>query len=92
MGSIYSLPGLDLNYAAVVIGPELYYDTAENRIKVSRSHLYDNSVKQNTNDEDLRKYILNTYGVFMTRGILGTYVYACDKNLRDYLQNYIPFV
>ena len=92
MGSIYTLPGLDLNYAAVVIGSELYYDTAENRIKVSRSHLYDNSVKQNTNDEDLRKYILNTYGVFMTRGILGTYVYACDKNLRDYLQNYIPFV
>lgn len=92
MGSIYTLPGLDLNYAAIVIGPELYYDTADNRIKVSRSHLYDNSVKQNTNDEDLKKYILNTYGVFMTRGILGTYIYACDKNLRNYLQNYIPFI
>lgn len=92
MGSIYTLPGLDLNYAAVVIGPELYYDPADNRIKVSRSCLYDNKVKVNTTDEDLKNYILNTYGVFMTRGILGTYIYVCDNNLRKYLQEYIPLV
>ena len=90
MGSIYTLPGLDLNYAAVVIGPELYYDPADNRIKVDRSHLYDKTVKVNTSDEDLITYVLNTYGVFMTRGIMGTYVYACDKNLRKYLHKYIP--
>ena len=26
----------------------------------------------------------------MLRGIKGTYVYVCDKNLRDYLSKYIP--
>lgn len=90
MGSIYTLPGLDLNYAAVVIGPELYYDPMDNQIKVNRSHLYDNKVKVNTTEEDLKNYILNTYGVFMTRGIMGTYIYVCDNNLREYLKGYIP--
>lgn len=46
-------------------------------------------VKVNTTDEDLKKYILNTYGVFMTHGILGTCIYVCDNNLRKYLQEYI---
>ena len=26
----------------------------------------------------------------MTRGIRGTYVYACDPDLRDYLRGFIP--
>lgn len=34
MGSIYSLPGLDLNYAAVVIGPDLYYDTKAEKLEL----------------------------------------------------------
>lgn len=90
MGSIYTLPGLDLNYAAVVIGPELFYDPTDNCIKIDRSHFYDNKVKTNTADDDLKRYILNTYAVFLTRGIMGTYVYVCDDNLRSYLQKYIP--
>lgn len=92
MGSIYTLPGLDLNYAMVVIGPELYYDPDSNCIKVDCSHFYDNNVKSNTSEADIKKYILNTYAVFMTRGIIGTYVYACDEGLRAYLQQYIPLV
>ena len=90
MGSIYTLPGLDLNYTAVVIGPELFYDPVDNCVKADRSHFFDNKVKKNTTDDDLRRYILNTYAVFMTRGIMGTYIYVCDDNLRSYLQKYIP--
>lgn len=90
MGSIYTLPGLDLNYAAVVIGPELYYDTIDNTIKVNKSNFFDNKVKKDCPDDDLKRFLLNTYGVFLTRGILGTFVYVCDPNLRVYLQKYIP--
>ncbi len=90
MGSIYTLPGLDLNYAAVVIGPELFYDVEDNTIKVNKSHFFDNSLKKGVSDEDLKRFILNTYGVFFTRGVLGTYVYACDSNLYNYLKKYIP--
>lgn len=89
MGSIYSLPGLDLNYSAVVIGPEVYYDTAEEKIKIDKTRFYDNKVKRGATDEELKQYILNTYAVFMTRGIHGTYVYVCDDALRSYLQKFI---
>ncbi|KAJ6508494.1 hypothetical protein C8R45DRAFT_1050582 [Mycena sanguinolenta] len=33
---------------------------------------------------------LRIYAVLMTRGIRGTYVYACDPGLREYLRNFIP--
>ena len=45
--------------------------------------------KNKTNDEDLKRYILNIYYILCTRGINGTYVYACDEGLREYLKKYI---
>lgn len=90
MGSIYTLPGLDLNYAAVVIGPDLYYDISDNQIKVNKKHFFDNKVKRGSTDAELKEYIINTYAVLLTRGIYGTYVYVCDNELREYLQKFIP--
>jgi len=90
MGSIYSLPGLDLNYAAVVIGHDLYFDTDTNEIKVDKKQFFDNKVKRNSTDEEIKQYIINTYGVLLTRGIYGTYVYVCDDALRTYLERFIP--
>lgn len=92
MGSVYSLAGLDLNYAAVIIGPDLIYDLTDQRIKVDRQNYFDNKVKHGVTDEELTTFLLNTYAVLMTRGILGTYVYACDPNLHRYLQRFIPSV
>lgn len=90
MGSIYTLPGLDLNYAAVVIGPDLYLDPNDGKIKVNKKRFFDNKVKRAVNDDELKEFILNTYGVLMTRGICGTFVYVCDDALREYMQKYIP--
>ena len=90
MGSIYTLPGIDLNYSGVVIGPDLYFDKTDNKIKVDKRHFFDNKVKKGVTDEELTTYILNTYAVFFTRGIKGTYVYVCDDNLREYLKTFIP--
>ena len=89
VGSIYSLHGLDLNYTGVIIGPDLYYDSEDKTIKVNKANYFDRNVKKGTSDEDLRKYVLNTYFVLLTRGIEGTYVYVCDDNLREYLKLYI---
>ena len=91
MGSIYTLSGLDLNYAGVVIGSELFFDTADNKIKVNRNNFFDNKVKNDVTDEELKSFILNTYAVFLTRGIRGTYIYICDDNLREYFKKYILF-
>ena len=38
-------------------------------------------------DEDLLQYIRNIYGVLLTRGMLGTYVYVCDPALREYVEH-----
>ena len=92
MGSIYSLPGLDLNYAAVVIGPDLYFDNNTNKIEVNKKHFFDNKIKRNSSNEEIKQFILNTYSVLLTRGIYGTYVYVCDNALRTYLENFIPKV
>ena len=89
MGSIYTLPGLDLNYAGVVIGPDLFFDKVDNEIKVNKDYFFDNKVKNGVTDEDLKKFILNTYAVFLTRGIRGTYIYICDDSLREYFEKYI---
>lgn len=90
MGSIYTLPGLDLNYAFVVIGPELTYENGG--IRVRREALYDNQAKRTETDEELKTFLLNIYGVFMTRGILGACLYVCDGALRDYLGRFFPIV
>ena len=91
MGSIYTLPGVDLNYAGVVIGPDLYYDKNDCEIKVNKKAYVDNAVKKGTTDDELKRFIINTYAVFLTRGILGTYVYVCDEALREYLSQFIPW-
>lgn len=39
-------------------------------------------------ESEMLNYIINIYKTLMTRGILGTYVYACDHALNDYLKLY----
>lgn len=88
-GSIYSLSGIDANYLGVVIGPEVYFDTNDNKIKINKENYYDKKVSNNISDDDLLMYILNTYGVLLTRAIKGTYIYVCDVNLREYFKKYV---
>ena len=92
MGSIYSLAGLDINYAAVIIGPDLIYDIKDQKIKVNRQNYFDNKVKQGVTDEELTAFLLKTYAVLMTRGIKGTYLYICDDNLRKYVSSIIGVI
>ncbi|WP_413250217.1 DNA/RNA helicase domain-containing protein [Sinomonas flava] len=97
VGSIHTVQGYDLNYAGVIIGPELTYDPALRRIVADRSNYHDKKGKENNprlgivySDEQLLEYIVNIYGVLLTRGMLGTYVYVCDPTLRAYLSRFIP--
>ena len=89
MGSMYTLRGIDMNYNGVVIGPDLYYDTQSNEIKVKKGSLFSKDVKNNATDEEIKKYVLNIYALLLTRAIEGTYVYICDDNLKKYFQKFI---
>lgn len=89
IGCIHTTQGFDLNYTGLIIGNELKYDVEKEKIIVDRSQYFDAKGKADTNDEQLLEYILNIYRTMCTRGILGTYLYICDDNLREYFKKYV---
>nr|WP_288419354.1 DUF2075 domain-containing protein [uncultured Microbacterium sp.] len=96
VGSIHTVQGYDLNYAGVIIGNDLRYDPDARRLFIDRDSYRDAKGKENNkqraltySDDDLLEFIRNIYGVLLTRGIRGTYVYVCDPNLRAYLEGSI---
>lgn len=93
VGSIHTVQGYDLNYAGVIIGPDLRVDPTTGQIAADWDAYRDKKGKENTGhlkdafgDEDLLVFIRNIYGVLLTRGMLGTYVYVCDPGLRERLR------
>lgn len=97
VGSIHTVQGYDLNYAGVIIGNDLRYNPATGKLFIDRGSYFDKKGKENNptlgqvyTDGDLLRLISNIYAVLLTRGIRGTYVYACDPALRRYLRDFIP--
>jgi len=95
VGSIHTVQGYDLNFAGVIIGNDLGYDTARHEIVFHRKNYHDKKGKENNpsrgiyyTDDDLLTYVTNIYRVLMTRGILGTFIYVCDPDLRVYLRTF----
>lgn len=40
------------------------------------------------NEDDILEQVLRTYRILMNRAVKGVYIYACDKELREYLEKY----
>lgn len=90
IGCIHTIQGYDLNYTGVVFGNEIIYNKSTKQIEILESNYYDKNGKNGiTSKADLAEYIINIYKVLLTRGIRGTFIYACDENLRDYLKKYL---
>ncbi len=89
IGCVYTCQGYDLNYVGVILGPDIFYNTETNQIDIHIEKCTDKKTKVKDNDEETKKNILHRYLVLLTRGIYGTYIYAVDKNLRDYLNKCI---
>lgn len=92
IGCIHTIQGFDLNYAGVIIGHDLRYNEKTGKLYIDKKSYYDKNGKNKTSDEDLRDYILNIYSILCTRGMNGTYIYACDEGLRNYLKRFIKKV
>lgn len=95
VGSIHTIQGYDLNYAGVIIGPDLRLDEATGKVVFDRSSYRDPRGATNNrargivySDDDILQFVRNIYAVLLTRGMLGTYVYACDEPLRRYLRRF----
>jgi uncharacterized protein len=90
IGCIHTTQGYDLNYTGVIFGKEINYNKAEDRIEIDPNQYFDKYGKIGiANPEDLKAYIINIYKTIMYRGIKGTFVYACNKELNEYLKEHI---
>ena len=89
IGCIHTIQGFDLNYAGVIIGNDLKYDETNDKLYIDKKQYFDTNGKNKTSDAKLREYIFNIYAILCTRGIHGTYIYACDESLRKYLKKLI---
>jgi DUF2075 family protein len=95
VGGIHTVQGYDLNYAGVIIGADLKFDSESQKIVFDRNSYFDTKGKENNDvlglrysDEDIRQFVVNIYRVLMTRGIKGTYVYVVDPALRNHLSKF----
>lgn len=90
IGCIHTTQGYDLNYTGVIFGREIKYNPLTKSIEIDSSMYFDQNGKKGIqNKEELKAYIINIYKTIMYRGIKGTFVYACDPDLRAYLKEYI---
>jgi DUF2075 family protein len=99
-GCIHTTQGLEMDYCGVIIGDDLFFDGTNVQTDYTKRAKTDKSLngcktelKNCNNDAEketilnrLDKLIRNTYRVLLTRGIKGTYVYATDPKLRNYLR------
>lgn len=89
IGCVYTCQGYDLNYVGVILGPDIYFNKETGEIDVHIEKCTDKKAKVKDDDEQTKRNILQQYLVLLTRGIYGTYIYAVDKDLREYLKSCI---
>lgn len=89
IGCIHTVQGYDLNYTGVIFGNEINYNPNTNKIEIDSKKYYDKYGRIGTNEEELKNYIINIYKTIMYRGIKGTFIYACNNELSEYLKMHI---
>lgn len=89
VGSIYTIQGLDLNYAGVILGPSVKF--RDGKVVIDPSASWNRHATQKRTFEDgNRGYVSsellkNQLNVLMTRGVDGLYLFAVDPELQQEL-------
>lgn len=97
VGSIFTIQGFDLTYAAVIIGPSVEFDESKQKIRFNIHEKWYNKMKGKRKMADGVSYeigdvlIKNELRVLLTRGTKGLYIYACNEALRDALKRAVKY-
>ena len=90
VGSTFTIQGVDLNYAGVILGPSVKYrngkivfDPAESR---NQKAVQSRTLSDGTKKKFGKLLIQHEVRILMTRGVEGLYIYACDPDLRKALK------
>ena len=88
VGCIYTAQGFEFDYAGVIIGPDLIYNTETLKIETVKSATRDPMLRNAPNEATMTydDYVRNIYRVLMSRGMKGCFLYICDENLRNYMK------
>ena len=90
IGSTFTIQGLDLNFAGVIIGPSVKY--RDGKIIFDKSESANKKATQRRTLKDGSKQyfsemlLKNELNVLLTRGVNGLYMYAVDDQLREALK------
>lgn len=89
VGSTFTVQGLDLNYAAVILGPSIKYRDGRVIIDPSASAHSKATQQRTLRDKSKRRLgdelIANELNVLLTRGVHGLFIYAVDEQLQEAL-------
>lgn len=90
IGSTYTIQGLDLNFAGVIIGPSVKYRNGK-IVFDEQSSANKKATRRRTLEDGSKQYfsetlLKNELNVLLTRGVNGLYIYAVDNQLREALK------
>lgn len=100
VGCIHTCQGLELDYAGVIIGPDMIVRNgkiitdASERASTDKSIFgYKKMLKENSEiaKKTTDMIIKNTYRTLMTRGMKGCYIYCTDPETQEYFKNLSNF-
>lgn len=85
VGCVYTAQGFEFDYAGVIFGNDLTYDSATGAWLADKTKNYDGTVKRS--GAALVRLLQNTYRVLLSRGIKGCYVCFLDEETEAYFKS-----
>lgn len=88
VGCVYTAQGFEYDWSGVIIGPDLV--ARQGRTVTVREANQDREFKnRSVTDLQYDRHIRNIYKVLLTRGMVGTVIYAVDGQTREFLAELI---
>nr|WP_180218532.1 DUF2075 domain-containing protein [Streptomyces albus] len=88
IGCVYTAQTFEYDWNGVIIGPDLLF--RDGKFRVNRDASCDPAFRGQTDDATVARCIRNAYHVLLTRGVVGTVVYAVDPATHNALRRLIP--
>ena len=88
VGCVYTPQGFEYDWSGVIIGPDLIARHGR-MVTVREANKDPEFKKRSVTDLQYERHIRNIYKVLLTRGMVGTVIYAVDAQTREFLAELI---
>lgn len=87
VGCIYTAQGFEVDYAGVIIGPDLRYDPSADKWVTDRASSKDGAISRCKNPGDVERLVKQAYRVLLSRGMKGCYIHCIDPEAQKLLKS-----